>query len=167
MDAKKIAELKRSNAGWLTPDDELIACSLYNHIPELRAAGFRPDLFEAYDEAMENRAEEERDFIERYGDDEHIPWHCYGDGDLFNALDNVRSGDFQLALSNLGVDRLTFAQEDVVERLVDADIPDPKDYLDDFLDFMTRTGKSGALTPPQSTHTIQGGSYAQVPDCVQ
>jgi hypothetical protein len=81
MDAKKIAELKRSNAGWLTPDDELIACSLYNHIPELRAAGFRPDLFEAYDEAMENRAEEERDFIERYGDDEHIPWHCYGDGD--------------------------------------------------------------------------------------
>lgn len=63
--------------GWISPEGDFMTVEMYNHFPELKRRGLYPELFAKLEEAIENEREDEYNFLQGCGEDEHIPWHCY------------------------------------------------------------------------------------------
>lgn len=68
---------RRSNAGWLLPDGNLLICSIYDHLDAVANSGYFPELktvladFEQYEE------NERDDFEASLDPDEHPGWHSF------------------------------------------------------------------------------------------
>lgn len=79
MDATQIRALTKNISGWITPSGDLVSGGVFMHLPELRASGFRPDLFELWERWRKENDQATDDFVADLEPGEHPGWHAYSD----------------------------------------------------------------------------------------